>query len=39
MDARELRKAFLNLILNALEALERGGTLAIRTIYAPTRAR
>jgi signal transduction histidine kinase len=35
VDARELRKAFLNLILNALEALERAGTLAIRTTYAP----
>jgi signal transduction histidine kinase/DNA-binding response OmpR family regulator len=35
VDARELRKAFLNLILNALEALEGGGTLTIRTAYAP----
>lgn len=34
VDARELRKAFLNLILNALEALEDKGTLAIRTAYA-----
>ncbi len=34
VDARELRKAFLNLILNALEALEGGGTLAIRTAFA-----
>lgn len=33
VDARELRKAFLNLILNALEALEGGGALAIRTAY------
>ena len=35
VDARELRKAFLNLILNALEALEGGGALTIRTAYAP----
>jgi signal transduction histidine kinase len=35
VDARELRKAFLNLILNALEALEGGGTLTIRTAYLP----
>jgi two-component system sensor histidine kinase HydH len=35
LDARELRKAFLNLILNALEALESGGRLTVRTSYAP----
>jgi two-component system NtrC family sensor kinase len=35
VDPRELRKAFLNLILNGLEALERGGTLTIRTLSAP----
>ena len=33
LDARELRKAFLNLILNALEALEGGGRLTIATAY------
>jgi signal transduction histidine kinase len=33
VDARELRKAFLNLILNALEALDRPGRLTISTIY------
>jgi signal transduction histidine kinase len=31
LDARELRKAFLNLILNALEALEGGGRLTLST--------
>jgi signal transduction histidine kinase len=35
VDTGEMRKAFLNLILNALEALERGGRLAIRTAFAP----
>jgi two-component system sensor histidine kinase HydH len=34
LDARELRKAFLNLILNALEALEDGGRLTVSTAYA-----
>jgi signal transduction histidine kinase len=34
LDARELRKAFLNLILNALEALEGGGRLTVSTAYA-----
>jgi two-component system sensor histidine kinase HydH len=33
LDARELRKAFLNLILNALEALEGGGRLTVTTAY------
>jgi two-component system, NtrC family, sensor kinase len=33
LDARELRKAFLNLILNALEALEGGGRLTLSTAY------
>jgi signal transduction histidine kinase len=35
LDARELRKAFLNLILNGLEALEGQGRLTIRTANAP----
>jgi len=30
-DAREVRKVFLNLIGNALEAMESGGTLTLRT--------
>ena len=33
LDARELRKAFLNLILNGLEALEPGGRLTVTTAY------
>ena len=33
LDARELRKAFLNLILNALEALEGAGRLTVATAY------
>jgi signal transduction histidine kinase len=33
LDARELRKAFLNLILNALEALGAGGRLTLATGY------
>jgi signal transduction histidine kinase len=32
-DARELRKAFLNLLLNGLEALEPSGRLTVRTQY------
>jgi signal transduction histidine kinase len=35
VDARELRKAFLNLILNGLEALGPGGRLSVVTSYAP----
>jgi signal transduction histidine kinase len=35
LDARELRKAFLNLILNGLEALEPGGRLRVTTSCAP----
>jgi signal transduction histidine kinase len=35
LDARELRKAFLNLILNGLEALEGKGSLTMRTVNAP----
>ena len=31
LDPRELRKVFLNLIVNALEAMEAGGTLTLRT--------
>jgi len=34
LDARELRKAFLNLILNAFEALAAGGSLTVTTAYA-----
>ena len=33
-DARELRKAFLNLLLNGLEALEPKGRLGLTTTYA-----
>src|SRR5438309_3993317 len=35
LDARELRKAFLNLILNAFEALTSGGSLTVTPSYAP----
>jgi len=35
LDGREMRKAFLNLILNGLEALGAGGRLVITTAYAP----
>ena len=38
VDARELRKAFLNLILNALEALEGGGRLTVATAYSAATA-
>lgn len=38
LDARELRKAFLNLILNAFEALAAGGRLTVTTAQAPDRA-
>ena len=31
LDPREMRKVFLNLIVNALEATEAGGTLTLRT--------
>ena len=34
-DARELRKAFLNLLLNALEALSPKGRLGVTTSYEP----
>ena len=34
-DARELRKAFLNLLLNALEALPSKGQLTLATSYDP----
>ena len=33
LDARELRKAFLNLILNGLESLAPGGRLTVTTTY------
>jgi signal transduction histidine kinase len=33
LDARELRKAFLNLMLNGLEALSPGGRLVVSTSY------
>jgi signal transduction histidine kinase len=35
LDARELRKGFLNLILNALEALDGRGRLSVSTLYSP----
>jgi signal transduction histidine kinase len=35
LDARELRKAFLNLILNGLESLAPGGRLTVTTVWAP----
>jgi signal transduction histidine kinase len=35
LDARELRKAFLNLILNGLESLSPGGRLTVSTSYSP----
>ena len=34
LDARELRKALLNLILNGLESLREGGRLSVTTAYA-----
>jgi signal transduction histidine kinase len=34
LDARELRKAFLNLVLNGLEALTTGGRLTVTTAHA-----
>jgi signal transduction histidine kinase/DNA-binding response OmpR family regulator len=34
LDARELRKAFLNLVLNGMEALGAGGKLTVTTSYA-----
>ncbi len=38
LDARELRKAFLNLILNGLEALGGSGRLAVSTAWSPAAA-
>jgi signal transduction histidine kinase len=35
LDARELRKAFLNLVINGLESLREGGRLSVSTSYAP----
>ncbi len=37
LDARELRKAFLNLIVNALEALAGRGRLTVSTAWEPER--
>lgn len=34
LDGRELRKAFLNLVVNGMEALDRGGRLTVTTTYA-----
>jgi signal transduction histidine kinase len=34
-DPRELRKAFLNLMLNALEAIGARGRLTVSTLYSP----
>ena len=34
LDSRELRKAFLNLVLNGLESLREGGKLTVTTAYA-----
>jgi signal transduction histidine kinase/DNA-binding response OmpR family regulator len=34
LDARELRKAFLNLVINGLESLREGGRLSVTTVYA-----
>jgi signal transduction histidine kinase len=34
-DARELRRALLNLVMNGLEALSAGGRLDVSTIHAP----
>jgi hypothetical protein len=31
LDVRELRKVFLNLVVNALDAMEPGGTLTVRS--------
>jgi signal transduction histidine kinase len=33
LDGRELRKAFLNVILNGMEALAPGGKLTVTTVY------
>ena len=34
LDVRELRKAFLNLVLNGMEALAAGGRMTVTTAYA-----
>ncbi|MBI4634908.1 MAG: hypothetical protein HY727_01030, partial [Candidatus Rokubacteria bacterium] len=38
LDGRELRKAFLNVMLNGIEALGPGGRLVVETVYAPDTA-
>ena len=35
IDSTQLRQVFANIILNACEAMEHGGTLTIRTSYSP----
>ena len=35
LDGREMRQAFLNLVLNGLEALGPGGRLSVTTTYTP----
>jgi signal transduction histidine kinase len=35
VDARQLRKAFLNLVLNGLESLSAGGRLTVSIVHAP----
>jgi signal transduction histidine kinase len=35
VDARELKKVFLNLIVNGLDAMGQEGTLSVRTAYRP----